>query len=634
MKINIISYYCSFKNRCYNSFASVFKFNLILILLLINISLLGFSKSGIFLSQNIVQPSSSQPTGSQIVSSQPENNTFTANADVINKQKIDSINRVLLMLKGQERLDAISNLCAIAFVGEDPNFEINCLNRYIFEARKQGNVKEEAYARNSKLVCYYNYDMVSDLIEYLPENLKFFAEHQLWDKYYGGWSMLVDLYIYQNKNQTALREAKMIYKDAREKANRFGLGIASYTMGCVYQNMQNIDESSKAYKQAIEYLSDSHDNTVLMYTYENYSEVLIAKSDYHELKQITQEWIKIINRLKETYLSKGYDITDLDSKYRYYYLAMARVQMETFNFDESLKMLHEAELLTPDYQSVARLVLLKDYARYYQLKKEYKKALEYNDIRISLNSTGENLRGLLDAKEQRADILMSAGKYSQAAPIYKEIIPIRDSLVNISSAEQLNELNTLYKVDELKFEKKLTTNRLYFSLACITLLLAILIIYILYTQRLRKKNRKLYDSIIERHKAQDILRISSQTSKQELSEDEMLFRQLCSIMAEQQIFTNSEIKREELAAMLNTNRTYLAEAVKKYADGATIIEFINSYRLRYAASLLSKNHKLSISEVEYLSGFNSRSTFSRLFSDTYGMSPSRYRAISKERAVN
>jgi AraC-like DNA-binding protein len=102
-------------------------------------------------------------------------------------------------------------------------------------------------------------------------------------------------------------------------------------------------------------------------------------------------------------------------------------------------------------------------------------------------------------------------------------------------------------------------------------------------------------------------------------------------MKEEQLFKDPDIKREDLAAKLNTNRTYLADAVKKFADGITITEFINSYRLRYSAKLLAENPSLPINDVMMNCGFNSRSTFSRLFRDMYGMSPTEYRNISKEK---
>lgn len=180
----------------------------------------------------------------------------------------DSIRALLPTLKGEERLQAYSNLCGIAFAQDDSLVELNCLDEYIAEAHRQGNIKEEAFARQSKMVCYYNYDMNDALIAALPSNLSFFASNQQWELYYNSWSLLVDLHIYQNQYQTALQEAKRIYADARNRNNNYGLGVASYCIGDVYHHMQNTKEASIAYAQAIELLSDMDDQTLLMGTYE------------------------------------------------------------------------------------------------------------------------------------------------------------------------------------------------------------------------------------------------------------------------------------------------------------------------------------------------------------------------------
>ena len=84
-------------------------------------------------------------------------------------------------------------------------------------------------------------------------------------------------------------------------------------------------------------------------------------------------------------------------------------------------------------------------------------------------------------------------------------------------------------------------------------------------------------------------------------------------MQNEKIYKDTELNRDILSKRIGTNAVYITNAVRKYADGATINEFINGYRLRHAASLLTNNPDLNINEVEYRSGFNSRATFNRCF---------------------
>ena len=104
-------------------------------------------------------------------------------------------------------------------------------------------------------------------------------------------------------------------------------------------------------------------------------------------------------------------------------------------------------------------------------------------------------------------------------------------------------------------------------------------------------------------------------------------------MQEEKPFKDALLKREELAQKLGTNRTYLADAIKQCTDGLTFTEYMNRSRLRYAATLLTDTGNLPINEIGDEAGFNSRSTFNRLFREYYGMSPSEFRAISKEKQI-
>lgn len=111
----------------------------------------------------------------------------------------------------------------------------------------------------------------------------------------------------------------------------------------------------------------------------------------------------------------------------------------------------------------------------------------------------------------------------------------------------------------------------------------------------------------------------------------LLYKRLCGLMETEELFKNSQLNRDILAERLETNHVYLAKAVRKYAGGLTVGEFINEVRLRHSADLLTSNMNLSIDKVKKLSGFNSRTTFGRLFRERYGMSPTKYRMEAKEK---
>src|SRR5574344_1927655 len=91
---------------------------------------------------------------------------------------------------------------------------------------------------------------------------------------------------------------------------------------------------------------------------------------------------------------------------------------------------------------------------------------------------------------------------------------------------------------------------------------------------------------------QQIEAINEAKSPDKMEADELLYQRLCRLMKEEKLFKNCDANRDVLANALGTNFTYLADAIRKYADGITINDFINQHRLRYAAQLFNKNSSL------------------------------------------
>lgn len=120
----------------------------------------------------------------------------------------------------------------------------------------------------------------------------------------------------------------------------------------------------------------------------------------------------------------------------------------------------------------------------------------------------------------------------------------------------------------------------------------------------------------------------------ELDSEQKLFVRICQYLYEKRPFTNPDLRMEDLARDLGTNRTTLGSCVRKYSVGnLTTLQLVNHYRLRYAEKLLSDAHsELNVSQVADASGFRSRSTFNRQFFLFFGCSPTDYRERSLSHA--
>ena len=282
---------------------------------------------------------------------------------------------------------------------------------------------------------------------------------------------------------------------------------------------------------------------------------------------------------------------------------------------------------------------------------------------------------------EAADYLMAAGRYDEAADWYEridstylatdgakmtfDIIATRlsprymayrkagrnvDALVfadSVSAAidsalvwqkqNDAAELAVIYQTHEkeLALNEAKSETRIHRVLLAAAILVILLIGYLFwrtrkYNKELLEKNRRLLADIEQREQEeqQAIVQLKAEP-KEKLTANQQLFCRICDLMdSSDHIYTDADLDRNRLAQLLGTNEHYVTDAISTCADGKSVNNFLNEYRLRYAAHLLATT-KDPVALIAELSGF-SRSSFFRVFSDAYGMSPSDYRKVARK----
>ena len=235
--------------------------------------------------------------------------------------------------------------------------------------------------------------------------------------------------------------------------------------------------------------------------------------------------------------------------------------------------------------------------------------------------------------------MMSQYKALRKAGRTDEAMAYADRMRHLSDSIHLEERKMDMEQQAVIREKEaeITSRRHSLAIHRIILFSAIVIIllvgYLLvrawkYNRALEAKNRSLYQEIQQREKAEADEREALQERPAEtLSQSELLYRRLCELMNNPDVFTNPDTNQDTLATLAGTNRTYVYDSLRECA-GVTPIDFINGYRLRYAARLLATTSD-SVSLIAELCGL-SRRTFYRLFDEAYSMSPSDYRKAAKK----
>ncbi|CAH0990014.1 HTH-type transcriptional activator RhaR [Sinobacterium norvegicum] len=107
-----------------------------------------------------------------------------------------------------------------------------------------------------------------------------------------------------------------------------------------------------------------------------------------------------------------------------------------------------------------------------------------------------------------------------------------------------------------------------------------------------------------------------------------LWRNLDTLMIEQQPFLTAGIKLAELAEQLATRPNYLSQVINSKAD-ESFFDYINRHRIEAACEMLLTQPNSSIGDIALSTGFNSQNVFNNHFKKRTGQTPSHYRKTHK-----
>ena len=106
---------------------------------------------------------------------------------------------------------------------------------------------------------------------------------------------------------------------------------------------------------------------------------------------------------------------------------------------------------------------------------------------------------------------------------------------------------------------------------------------------------------------------------------DVMIHKLEHLLIEEQIWKNPQLTLADLAMAVGTNRTYLSNYLN-HSLSTTFYDYINSFRLEAALKILDDpTSTATMVDIAELCGFNSISTFRRVFVRAKGDSLAEYR---------
>ena len=120
----------------------------------------------------------------------------------------------------------------------------------------------------------------------------------------------------------------------------------------------------------------------------------------------------------------------------------------------------------------------------------------------------------------------------------------------------------------------------------------------------------------------------SEVSGLEEKGDDELMRKIDRAMREEHLYRNASLTIHDLAAAVNSNRTYVSKCINR-TNGQSFSQYVATYRISCAKEILSSDRYASdhaaIADAIAQSGFLFDQTFYRVFKDSTGMTPLQYR---------
>ena len=108
-------------------------------------------------------------------------------------------------------------------------------------------------------------------------------------------------------------------------------------------------------------------------------------------------------------------------------------------------------------------------------------------------------------------------------------------------------------------------------------------------------------------------------------ESDLHYKKLQDLLEKEKTYLDPDLSLQDLAEKLQTSTKVLSQVINQ-RSAYSFFDFINSYRCEEVKRLISESDpKVTILEIMYEAGFNSKSSFNKEFKKLIGITPTAYR---------
>lgn len=517
------------------------------------------------------------------------------------------------------------------------------LYRLYESSRAQGAARLEAIVAGQLGEFYQDLGLLEDALKWYNQSLDLQKSH-LWPQDEAEIRVMRSFVLaMQGKMDLATTEltALLAQFDQKRLNDPILLAKTHNTMGLILNRIHDYNSARQHFNEALSLAEDLNDKDLLARFTNNLASTFKNEERYDMARTLFQKALGISVETKNpkqelmAHLYLG-DLDAISKRWDSCFLHYER------GFDLNRRL---------NNKQVQGILHLKRGIAYLQSEQMKKALMDMEKARSIAESIG-NRDALDQIYKHLAQIYKALGEHEKALSINEKLVNLKDTVFDSAVNTRIMAIKSRY--DTGRLQRQMDRSRsvwttLLWSLAILSgLATSFLVIIWINRNRFRRLSAglmkqkeitiqsqlaqiKTLQQRINSYEQQSGSKIEFDNAKYKgsaLSDPDCQFYLSClvELMEKAELYLDNELSLTKLAQHMKLHPKSLSQLINA-KTGKNFNEYINSFRIQEARRLLEDSDKdnMSVLEIAFDSGFNSKSTFNTLFRQTFGLSPTAYR---------